>query len=317
MRARLWSLPVVVLALVAGTAGGLGTAAAAPRSAVGGTGKGGPGWVPGAIRFAAATAPSREHGTARGPAGLRSGPAALVRRAAMTAAPQVAEGLAAGAVGAQKRGLPAPAMSQAMLRASQLMQAAAARYVAASHPVTARDLAATQQAQSRNYWCGPATLSEMLAQMKVRLSQQASARALGTTLSGTDWSNRHGYPMPRALNAHQRRHSYVAVALPWSPTRKQIAAFRTDLVSDISRGAPLAGAAYEVAGGPHLVGHPVGQTILHWFDMRGYSRSGAMTDYEDSVHGAANIAWSAGVPAYSTLPTTTIAVILGARGYVW
>jgi hypothetical protein len=204
-----------------------------------------------------------------------------------------------------------------MLRADQIMQAAAARYVAASHPPAERDLAATQRAQARNYWCGPATLTEMLAQMKVSLSQPASARALGTTLSGTDWSNRHGYPMPRALNAHQRHHGYVAVALPWSPTRKQIAAFRTDLVSDISRGAPLAGAAYEVAGGPHLVGHPAGQTILHWFDMRGYSQSGAFTDYEDSVHGASSIGWAAAVPAYSTLPTTTIAVILGARGYVW
>ena len=123
--------------------------------------------------------------------------------------------------------------------------------------------------------------------------------------------------MPRALNAHQDRHGYVAVALPWSPTRKQMAVFRTDLISDIGRGAPLAGNAYEVAGGPHLVGHPPGQTILHWFDIRGYSGAGAFTDYEDSVHGASNVGWSAGVPAYSTLPTGTVAVILGARGYVW
>jgi hypothetical protein len=41
---------------------------------------------------------------------------------------------------------------------------------------------------------------------------------------------------------------------------------------------PLAGNGYEVPGGPHLIGHPPGQTIMHWFGIRGYSRSGAVTD---------------------------------------
>ena len=81
--------------------------------------------------------------------------------------------------------------------------------------------------------------------------------------------------------------------------------------------AVLAGNAYEVPGGPHLVGHPAGQQIMHWFDIRGYAQSGAVTAYEDSVHGAPSIAWGSSVPAYSTLPSTTIVYILGARGYVW
>jgi len=268
--------------------------------------------VPGAVRFAGEHG-AGQNGAARRAGGPRGGPSALVRQAAITGAPQVTDTRSGGG----KRGRPAPAMSQAMLRAGQIMQAAAARYVGAGHLAAARDLTGTQRNQHRDYYCGPATVTEMLAQMKVTLRQEAAARALGTNLSGTDWSNSHGYPVPRALNAHQDRHSYVAVALPWSPTRKQIAAFRTDLLSDIGHGAPLAGNAYEVPGGPHLVGHPPGQTIMHWFDIRGYRSSGALTDYEDSVHGASSIGWSAAVPAYSTLPTVAVAVILGARGYVW
>ncbi|HUZ51073.1 MAG TPA: hypothetical protein VMU94_00895 [Streptosporangiaceae bacterium] len=218
-----------------------------------------------------------------------------------------------------KRGLAAPRLSAAMLLAGKIRQAQARAYLRNAHPAEARDLAGTQRAQIRDYFCGPAMVTEMLAQLNVVLHQQAAARDLGTNQSGTDWSNAHGYPVPRVLNSHQARNKYVAVALPWSPTAAQIGVFKMDLVRDISRGSgvPLAGNGYEVPGGPHLVGHPPGQTIMHWFDIRGYSHSGAVTDYEDSVHGASSIGWSAAVPAYSSVSTVTMVYILGARGYVW
>jgi hypothetical protein len=159
----------------------------------------------------------------------------------------------------------------------------------------------------------------MLAQVGVVLSQNAAARQLGTNTSGTDWSNGRGYPVARVLNANQDQTKYVAVGLPWSPTQAQVARYQKDLVTDLNRGngVPLAGNGYEVPGGPHLVGHPAGQQIMHWFDIRGYARSGAVTAYEDSVHGASSIAWGASVPAYSMLPSATIVYILGARGYIW
>ena len=184
----------------------------------------------------------------------------------------------------------------------------------------AKDLAATQQAQIRNNYCGPAAVSEMLAQMGKDVSQRVAARELKTTNSGTDWSNSGGYPVPKVLNRNQSINNYVAVALPWSPTRAQIRTYEIDLVTDINHnggGAPLAGNAYEVAGGPHLVGNPMNQTIFHWFDIRGYQDSGGVTDYEDSVHGASSIGWSSAVPAYSALASSTIVSILGARGYDW
>jgi hypothetical protein len=245
-------------------------------------------------------------------------------------------------VAESKRGLPAPPMTPAMSRAATVKQDAAQRLLSRLERRRRRDgaiaadagcrtaacraglpaagiLAGSQQAQQRSYFCGPATASEMLNQLGVRLSQTAAARQLGTNASGTDWSDSTGYPMPRVLNAHQTRNDYVAVGLPWSPTAHQMKTFETDLVTDINRdgGVPLAGNAYEVAGGPHLVGNPVNQTIMHWIDIRGYQNYGAVTDYEDSVHNATSIGWGLDVPAYSTLPSSTMVDILGARGYDW
>ena len=302
MQSVRWRVPVIVVTLVMGTAGALVTS------------------ITGAGAASRPSRPVRAAAVLGRPAGpeLPAGGAAtrLLRVAATGPAPFVPD----AAVGrGSKRGLAAPRLSAAMLRAGLIRQAQARVYLRHAHLPEARDLAATQRAQIRDYFCGPAAVTEMLAQLNVVLHQRAAARDLGTNLSGTDWSNAHGYPVPRVLNAHQARNKYVAVALPWSPTATQVGVFKMDLVSDISRrsGVPLAGNGYEVPGGPHLVGHPPGQTIMHWFDIRGYSHSGAVTDYEDSVHGAPSIGWSAAVPAYSSLSTVTMVYILGARGYVF
>jgi hypothetical protein len=235
-----------------------------------------------------------------------------------------------------KFGLPAPPMTASMRAANAARQAAARRalrlaargmgpdatcrrHVCSDVQPAARVLAGTQKPQVRDYWCGPATVSEMLAQLGKHLSQSAAARQLGTTTSGTDWSNGSGYPVPNVLNQNQNRNDYVAVALPWSPTVWQVRKYERDLVTDINYhgGVPLAGNAYEVPGGPHLAGHPLDQTIMHWFDIRGYADHGAITDYEDSVHDAASIGWALNVPAYSSMRSAAIVEILGARGYDW
>lgn len=260
-----------------------------------------------------------------------------VRQAAAIAAGTAAPLVTSRNVLRSKRGQPAPPMTAAMLGANALKQAEARRFVAwlRHRRVTpdencttracltgvpaARAVARTQQPQATNYWCGPATVAEMLRQIGPRLSQAEVAKQLHTSRGGTDWSNKRGYPVPQVLNQNQKRNSYVAVALPWSPTSKQVRVYQRDLVADLNkgRGVPLAGNAYEVPGGPHLVGHPPGQTIGHWIDIRGYARFGQTTKYEDSVHGAASIGWAASVPAYSSLPSRTVVYILGARGYAW
>lgn len=243
-------------------------------------------------------------------------PDAMLKLAPSQAAPLVTD-----AVGKSKSklGQAAPAMSQAMLAASAAKQRAAVGYLRQASPPAEKYLAQTQQAQVRNYFCGPATVTEMLAQFGVKLSQTAAAKQLGTDGSGTDWSNSRGYPVARVLDANENKTSYVAVGLPWTPNGANVRTYENDLVTDLNRGSgvPMAGNAYEVPGGPHLVGHPAGQEIMHWFDIRGYSQGGAVTAYEDSVHGAPSIAWNGSVPAYSTLPSATIVYILGARGYIW
>ncbi len=290
MLAARWRLPVVVVALVAGITGGF-VACISQASA--------------AVRAGAAVQ-----------AGAGGAGGSVLRIAASQPAPLVTDAVTPGM---SEHGEPAPAVTGAMRQANLVKQASARAYVRSALVPATRMLAATQQAQVRNYFCGPAAVSEMLAQLGARVTQRAAARQLGTNSSGTDWSDASGYPVPRVLNAHQRKTRYVVVPLPWTPASAQLSAYETDLVSDLNKGAgiPLAGNAYEVPGGPHLVGHPAGQTIMHWFDIRGYSRSGAITSYEDSVHGAPSIAWGGVVPAYSTLPSATIVDILGARGYVW
>ncbi len=287
MLAARWRVPIITVTIAVGTVGALVTS------------------ITGALAahpVAAAAAQGRSH------AGSRLAPSQT--------APLVSD---AGGGSRFKQGLAAPRMSRAMLAANVRKQRAAAAYLAAARPAAARYLARTQQPQIRNYFCGPATVAEMLAQLGARLSQSAAARELGTSGAGTDWSDKTGYPVPRVLDANQKKNSYVAVGLPWTPDGNQIRTYEGDLVTDLNRGAgvPLAGDAYEVPGGPHLVGHPESQEILHWFDIRGYARSGAVTAYEDSVHGAPSIAWSSSVPAYSALPSPMVVYILGARGYVW
>jgi Peptidase_C39 like family len=283
--------------------------------------------------WAAIAAPAASAGTANAPLARQSIARQAVRAASAGPAPLVRDATAAPR---GKHGLAAPAMSSPMLSANAKRQFKARKFLRLLRQnVTAdikcssracrtglpaaRNLKPTQQAQVRGYYCGPATVSEMLAQMGKQVSQVTAARELNTNPSGTNWSDDSGYPVPDVLNMNQKKNDYVAVALPWSPTSAQVHTFETDLVTDVNHdgGVPIAGNAYEVAGGPHLAGNPVSQTIFHWFDIRGYKNFGAVTDYEDSVHGASSIGWSAAVPAYSSMATTAIVDILGARGYDW
>jgi hypothetical protein len=182
-----------------------------------------------------------------------------------------------------------------------------------------RSNAANQQAQKNSYYCGPATLSEMAGARGVSVSQDTAATKdnLNTVnLGQTPWYNGGGdYPMARVLNKYLGQF-YVPVNLQGSPSAADKTAYRARLVSDIDDGWDIAGNAYEVAGGPHLVGHP-NALIMHWFAIRGYDDYGATTLYEDSVHGCSQISYQASVPAYSAMSSDTIAVIMGGRGYIW
>jgi hypothetical protein len=272
--------------------------------------------VPAALaRNAADTSPLAARSAGARPAAARSAAARPVTVRPAAGRPAAARPAAA------RRASPQDRQARAVLRLLRQDRAAWAKCTAACRTglPAALDLPASQQAQAREYYCGPATVAEMLAQLGRHVSQAEVARELGTGPAGTNWADESGYPVPDVLNANQGKNNYVPVALPAVPTMAQVREFEADLIADLNHqgGVPLAGNAYEVAGGPHLAGNPVNQTIFHWFDIRGYQDFGAVTDYEDSVHGASSVGWSAGVPAYSSLSSAAIVAILGDRGYDW
>jgi len=190
-----------------------------------------------------------------------------------------------------------------------------------NYPASA-SIAANQTPQTTSYYCGPAAVHEALDAVGVSLSQSAAAAALHTTTAGTAWSgggtSPSGYPVPDVLNRYQSRNYYVPQPVS-SATSSAINAYENDLEMDIDAlRVAVVGDAWETAYSDyHLVGHPRNQTILHWFEIRGYQSAGASTMYEDSVHGASSIGWSATVPAYSTFPSNGIVSIVSGRGYVW
>lgn len=183
-------------------------------------------------------------------------------------------------------------------------------------------LVANQTPQITSYYCGPAAVHEALGALGVSLSQSAAAAALHTTTDGTAWSgggtSPSGYPVSDVMNRYQGR-NYYAPQYVASATSNAISTYENDLMYDISVArAPVIGDAWETRySSYHLNGHPADRTIFHWFEIRGYYGSGGTTLYEDSVHGASTIGWSASVPAYSALPSSQIVSIVGGRGYIW
>jgi len=184
-------------------------------------------------------------------------------------------------------------------------------------PVHRSIKAVKQKAQTRSYWCGPATLQMLAMADGTTISQSTAASRLKTTSSGTNWYAGSGsYPMERALERYSGGFDYTPQNLAYTPSKKDVQTFRDRLRADVAvqqRG--IAGNAVEVRNGPHLNGHP-NRTIYHWVAVRGYDDDGATTRYADSVAGS-RISWAAPVPRYNEIDTAKIVMIFGARGYVW
>jgi len=187
----------------------------------------------------------------------------------------------------------------------------------AALPVHRSIKAVKQKAQTRSYWCGPATLQMLAMASGATISQSTAASRLKTTSNGTNWYAGSGnYPMERALERYSGGFDYTPQNLAYTPSKKDVQTFRDRLKADVAvqqRG--IAGNAVEVRNGPHLNGHP-NRTIYHWVAVRGYDDDGATTRYADSVAGS-SISWAAPVPRYNEIDTAKIVMIFGARGYVW
>jgi hypothetical protein len=221
----------------------------------------------------------------------------------------------------------APRPSAAELAAAATHDARKAQYLAGRSPSTACGARVAspmtgsgqiswmyQYAQVTSYFCGPAVVSEMSATTPgtspYNLDQWTAANYMGTTTGGTNYAQE-----TNGLN------HFVGIpdfgwgfyGMAWMsdpPSAQQDTDFSNHLAADVAQSSPVAGLAYEVAGGPHLVGHPVNQTIGHWLQIGGYNASQVW--YSDS----ATSVWSS-VPRYSWFDTNTMEIILGGAGYIW
>ncbi|MEU8530302.1 MULTISPECIES: hypothetical protein [Streptomyces] len=185
------------------------------------------------------------------------------------------------------------------------------------------------QSQKTSYWCGPATLviTQSARDEVAGRSQQDAATLLKTTTSGTAWYGINinvpsptGYPMADALNYRLPGSGYVPRALPYTPTATDKANFKAHITHNTDNDYGIAGNAWEVPGGPHLVGHP-NIEIFHWVSIDGYNTDTAagQVNYLDPVGGVSTsvISWAGSVPKSAHISSDTITTIMGGRGYVW
>lgn len=184
-----------------------------------------------------------------------------------------------------------------------------------------RSLGLIQQAQINNYYCGPATASEILRTLGITDSQSTLAgnAFLETNTYGqTPWTDNSGAsPMKNTLNNLQNANFYYPVNGSGVGGGFSQSTYQADLVWDIAGGWPVAGNVYEPANGAHLWGHPEGQTIGHWIALYGYSKTdcGADTSYADSVYGSV-INWPV-QPYNAGFSSATMTSLLNGRGFVW
>jgi hypothetical protein len=174
-------------------------------------------------------------------------------------------------------------------------------------------LSLNQQGEQRNYWCGPADVS-MLAWTvpgPSNVSQSTAASWMGTTTDGTSEGQETSGLQHFVGNPDYGWNFYNFISMNDNPTSAQRSAFLSDLQTDVSLNSPVAGDAWEVVNGPHLVGHP-NQQIFHWFEIGGWNTNNGTSYYADP----ATSVWST-VPARSWFNTNTLETILGGRGYAW
>ena len=165
--------------------------------------------------------------------------------------------------------------------------------------------------QQTTYFCGPATASEIIrAKAFNTINQYDLATPLHCTTDGTPWYD-GSYPMRDTLNSYLNTSFYT----PYGTT-VTASDFQSFVIYDIDQQYGTAGDAWEVPGGPHLVGHPVNSTIYHWFAIFGYDDYGNTIHYKDSVAGS-TVSWSGSVPESSSMNYATLATIVNGRGIIW
>jgi len=180
----------------------------------------------------------------------------------------------------------------------------------------------THSPQARWYWCGPAT-GVMVVKGWASPSQLTMSNHMNTwPETGTGWGTGPNAPIPNGINAYVgTRRDYTGIGVPsGGGTSATRTTFQQRLVANTDAGRGLAANIWQGASTPPNSrlnpGYPA-QTVKHIFAIRGYSNYGSTAYYVDPASGGAGVDWGGNVPAYSTVTTTKLMPLLGARGYVW
>jgi hypothetical protein len=192
-----------------------------------------------------------------------------------------------------------PLDAAALAKMDEAEASAAAACTNPSEPVK-RILGLTQYAQTKGFYCGPASGYMIIRYLhgasfrsrknNATLSQAhiASNAHMKTEANGsTDWSSKN---FTKGLNAWRGENWYVQVP---HPTAKLFKAALSHSIG--SNGMPVAADAVELAGGVHYNGHPVNRTIGHWLVAYGYDSCGGKAYFADP----ATSVWSSVKPKFS------------------
>jgi hypothetical protein len=184
---------------------------------------------------------------------------------------------------------------------------------------------ATQQPQTKNYYCGPGTAYAIL-QPKRSTSAYSSSDSLSQgTLAGsrylqteanhgTNWSaTASSNPMVVGLN----RWLYAKSSGWYIPTHAPGSSYQSYLKADISGGHAVADNVVEPANGPHLPGHPVSKTIYHWVAGYGYSNYGGSSYIADPAGQSSAVSWGSGVQRTYSVSSNLMVQLDSSHGMVW
>ena len=175
-----------------------------------------------------------------------------------------------------------------------------------------------QRRQETSSACGKATVVEMSATVpgpsSSYLMQSAVARYLGETTSSatniTEELDALGYFVGKP---NFGRSFYSARWISDPPTSSEKTQFLADLKTDIANyRTPITAGVIEVAGGPHLVGHPNLKRIEHWVIAGGWNTNNNTVWYADSWTG-----YGYPIPAKSWISMNTFLVAVGGWAYLW
>lgn len=175
-----------------------------------------------------------------------------------------------------------------------------------------------QRRQETSSACGKATVVEMSATVpgpsSSYLTQSAVATYLGeTTSSATNITEELSALGHFVGTPNFGRSFYSARWISDPPTSAQKTQFLADLKSDIADyRTPVTAGVIEVAGGPHLVGHPNLKRIEHWVIAGGWNTNNKTVWYADSWTG-----YGYPIPARSWISMDTFLVAVGGWAYLW